>query len=58
MKNFEKFFDVHIDTNVIVNNIKKNFKFFHFMAKFFSWSATVQGDEKNFYCKIFGLLKK
>ena len=26
MKNFEFFFDVHMDTSVVVNNIKKNFK--------------------------------
>ena len=58
MKNFEIFFDVHMDTSVIVNNIKKNFKFFHFTTKFFSWSANVQSDEKNFCCKIFSLLKK
>ena len=55
---FEIFFDVHMDTSVIVNNIKKNFKFFHFTTKFFSWSANVQSDEKNFCCKIFSLLKK
>ena len=39
MKNFEIFFDVYMDTSVIVNNIKKNFKIFHFLAKFFPWSA-------------------
>ena len=33
MKNFEKFFDVHMDTSVIVDNIKKNFKIFNFLAK-------------------------
>ena len=26
MKNFENFFDVHMDTSVIVNDIKTNFK--------------------------------
>ena len=57
MKNFEKFFDAHIDTNVIVNNIKKNFKFFHVMTTFFSWSANIQSDEINYCCKIFSLLK-
>ena len=58
MKNFEIFYDVHIDTNLIVNNIKKNFTFFHFMAKFFSWIANILGDEKNFCCKIFCSMKK
>ena len=58
MKNFEIFFDVYMDTSVIVNNIKKNLNFFHFMTKFFSWNANVQSDEKNFCCKIFSLLKK
>ena len=36
MKNFEKIFDVYMDTNVIVNDIKKNFKIFHFLTKFLS----------------------
>ena len=35
MKKFEIFFDVHMDTSVIVNNIKKIFKIFNFLAKFF-----------------------
>ena len=52
MKNFEKFFDVHMDTRTIVNNVKKNFKIFHFLAKFMSWSANAHYDEKNFWSKI------
>ena len=52
MNNFEIFFDVHMDTSVIVNNIKKNFKIFHFLAKFLSWNADAHSDEINFYCKI------
>ena len=51
MKNFEIFFDVHMDTNVVVNNIKKNFKIFHFLAKFFPWSAHTQSLKKNFFSK-------
>ena len=38
-KNFEIFLDVHMDTSVIVNNFKKNFKMFNFLAKFLSWIA-------------------
>ena len=53
MKNFNNFFDVHMDISVIVNDIKKNFKFSYFMAKFFSWSANTHYDEKNFCYKIF-----
>ena len=34
MKNFKTFFDVHMDTSVIENNIKKNFEIFYFWAKF------------------------
>ena len=48
MKNFEIFFDVYMDTSVIVNNIKKNFKIFHFLAKFFPWSAHAQSLKKVF----------
>ena len=40
MKNFENFFGVHMDTSAIVNNVKKNFKIFNFLAKFFSWLVT------------------
>ena len=58
MKNFKTFFDVHMDTSVIVNSIKKNFKFFYFLAKFFSWSANAHFDEKKFWCKIFCLQNK
>ena len=52
MKKFEIFFDVHIGTSVIVNNVKKKFEFFHLMTKFFSWSANVQSDKKNFVAKF------
>ena len=31
---FEIFFNVHMDTSVIENNIKKIFEFFYFWAKF------------------------
>ena len=34
MKNFEIFFDVHMDTNVIDNNIKNYFEIFYFLVKF------------------------
>ena len=37
MKKFEIFFVVYMDKNVIVNNIKKNFKIFHFLAKFLNF---------------------
>ena len=53
MKNFEIFFDVYMDTSVIVNNIKKNVKMFHFLAKFFPWSADAQPHEKYFFTKKF-----
>ena len=52
MKNFEIFFDVYMDKSVIVNNIKKKFKIFHFLVKFMSWSANAHYDEKNFWSKI------
>ena len=52
MKNFEIFFDVHMDTSVIVDNIKKNFKIFHFLAKFFPWSAHGQLLKKNFFVTV------
>ena len=58
IKNFEIFFDAHIDTIVIVNNIKKNFKIFHFWAKFLLWGANRHFDEKYFCCKNFVLHKK
>ena len=58
MKNFKNFFHVRVDTSVIVNNIKKDFKNFYFLAKFLSWSADAHYDEKNFYCKIFCLQRK
>ena len=48
MKNFEIFFDVHMDTSVIVNDIKKIFKFFYFLAKFLSWSVNATYNKKNF----------
>ena len=51
MKNFEIFFDEHMDTSVIDNNIKKNFKIFDFLAKFFPWSAHAQ-PQKNFFFVI------
>ena len=53
MKNFEIFFDVHMDTSVVVNNIKKNFKIFHFLAKFFPWNAHAQPPKKFFFAKNF-----
>ena len=53
MKNFEIFFDVHMDTSVIVNNIKKNFKIFHFLAKFFPWSAHAQPLKNFLFAKKF-----
>ena len=59
MKNFEKFFDVYMDTSVIVNNIKKNFKIFHFLAKFFPWNAHAQPAkifffrQKVYFCPYF-----
>ena len=46
MKNFEIFFDVHMDTSVIVNNIKKNFKIIHFLAKF---SNYLKGPSIDFF---------
>ena len=58
MKNFEIFFHVRMDTSVIVNNIKKDFKKFSFLAKFLSWSADAHCDEKNFHCKILCLQRK
>ena len=53
MKNFEIFFDVHMDTSVIVDNIKKNFKIFHFLVKFFPWSTHAQPLKKFFSTKKF-----
>ena len=53
MKNFKKIFDVHMDTSVIVNDIKKDFKYHYFLAKFLLWRANPHYDEKNFCCKIF-----
>ena len=47
-----------MDTNVVDNNIKKNFKIFHFLAKFLSANANASTDEKNFCCKIFSLIEK
>ena len=58
MKNFKIFFHVRVDTSLIVNNIKKNFKMFYFLAKFLSWSADAHCEEKNFYCKILCLQRK
>ena len=49
---------MHMDTNVMVNNVKKYFKIFQFLAKFLSRNANAHTDEKNFCCKIFCLLKK
>ena len=49
MKNFEIYFDEHMDTSVIDNNIKKNFKIFDFLAKFFPWSAHAQPQKKFFF---------
>ena len=46
MKNFEKFFDVHMDTSAIVNNVKKNFKIFHFLAKFLNY---LEGPSVDFF---------
>ena len=42
----------------MVNNVKKYFKIFQFLAKFLSRNANAHTDEKNFCCKIFCLLKK
>ena len=53
MKNFEIFFDVYMDKSVIVNNFKKNFKIFNFLAKFFPWSAHAQPQKKIFLTKKF-----
>ena len=53
MKNFKIFFDVHMDTSVIVNNIKKKFQNFNFLAKFFAWSAHAQSLEKIIFAKKF-----
>ena len=58
MKNFKKFYHVRVGTSVIVNNIKKDFKKFYFLAKFLSWSTDAHCDEKNFHCKIFCLQRK
>ena len=58
MKIFEIFFDVLMDTSMIVNDIKKNLDFFYFLAKFFSWSANAHYDKKYFCCKIFCLQKR
>ena len=46
MKNFENFFDVYLDTSVIVNNLKKNFKIFHFSAKFLNY---LEGPSVDFF---------
>ena len=46
MKNFEIFFDVYMDTSVIVNNIKKSFKIFHFLAKFLNY---LKGPSVDFF---------
>ena len=46
MKNFEIFFAVYMDTSVIVNNIKKNFKIFHFSAKFLNY---LEGPSVDFF---------
>ena len=56
MKNFEIFFGVHMDTSVIVNNIKKNFKIFHYLAKFFPWSSQGQPPKKIFFTKKFSFV--
>ena len=53
MKNFKIFFDEHMDTSMIVNNIKKNFKIPDFLAKFFPWSVHGQPNEKFFFAKNF-----
>ena len=55
MKNFEIFFVVYMDKNVIDDNIKKNFKIFYFLAKILSWRANTHFDEKKFCCKMFCL---
>ena len=46
-------FGEQIKTSIIINNIKKYFKIFHFMAKFFPWSAHGQPLEKFFFAKKF-----
>ena len=52
-KNFEIFLNVHMVTSVIVSNIKKIFKIFNFLAKFFPWSAHAQPQKKIFFAKKF-----
>ena len=46
MKNFEIFFDVHMDTSVIENYITKNFEIFYF------WAQTQTVTKKFFVAKI------
>ena len=58
MKNFKIFFDEHMDTSVIVNDIKKDLEIFHFSAKFLCWIAKIQCDKKYFCCKILDFPKK
>ena len=55
IKNFEIFFDVHMDTSVIDNNIEKCFEIFYFLAKFLYSNANAGCDKKHFCCKIFCL---
>ena len=53
MKFFEIFFDI-IDNHACVHmHIKKIFKIFNFLAKFFPWSAHAQPHKKNFFAKKF-----
>ena len=56
MKNFKIFFNEHMDTSLIVNNIKKNFKILDFLAKFFPWSAHAQPPKNSFFAKKFILV--
>ena len=44
---------ISMDTSMVVNKIKKNFKIFHFLAKFFSWSAHALPSKKFLFAKKF-----
>ena len=55
IKEFEIFLDVHMDTSVIDNNIKKIIEIFYFLAKFLYSNANAGCDKKHFCYKIFCL---
>ena len=46
MENFEIFFDVHMDTSRMFNNLKKDFKIFNFLAKFLNY---LEGPSVDFF---------